>query len=164
MKFFYAIVMIFVFIFSCDEPLPPDPSLILNSQSSAIIPNEEFDISLELKDNGTPIFGIYVKIDYDSSFLSFSDTTGFAVGNYFGGNNITFAKEENGSVFLTITLTQGEEKKSGTGLLGSLTFSPKLEGTTAMSIDEEELEFYNDFGDIIEIINIETKSLLIEIK
>ena len=162
MKHYLPIVLIL--IFSCDEPLQSDPSLILSSQSIAITTNDTLDVSLNLNDNIVSIFGIYVKIDYDLSLLSFSDTAGFVAGNYFGENIITFVKEENGSIFLTITLTQGVEKKSGTGLLGSLTFFPKLEeGPTTISIDEEELEFYNDLGNIIEIINIETESLKIDI-
>ena len=159
----YYLPIVFILIFSCDEPLQPDPSLVLSSQSTAITTNDTLDVSLNFNDNIVPIFGIYVKIDYDSSLLSFSDTAGFVAGNYFGGNNITFVKEENGSIFLTVTLTQGVEMKSGTGLLGSLTFFPKLEGSATISIDEEELEFYNDLGNIIEIINIETDSLIIKI-
>ena len=120
MKHYLPIVLIL--IFSCDEPLQSDPSLILSSQSIAITTNDTLDVSLNLNDNIVSIFGIYVKIDYDLSLLSFSDTAGFVAGNYFGENIITFVKEENGSIFLTITLTQGVENKFGTGLLGSLIF------------------------------------------
>ena len=99
----YYLPIVFILIFSCDEPLQPepDPSLVLSFQSTAITTNDTLDVSLNLNDNIVPIFGIYVKIDYDSSLLSFSDAAGFVAGNYFGGNNITFVKEENGSIFLS---------------------------------------------------------------
>ena len=163
MKFSIYSVFIFVFILSCDEPLQPDPTLILETQGTAISTNDSLDISLKLNDNETPIFGIYLKIDYDSLFLSFDDESGFSTGNYFGENKITFVHEENNSIFLTNTLIQGEPRKSGSGLIGTFTFLPKLGGTTEIKIDEQQLEFYDEIGEIIEIEKIQTNHFTVEV-
>ena len=163
MKFSIYFALTLVFILSCDEPVEPDPLLVFESSNSFIQNNEEFEIILKLNDNNTPIFGIYIKIDYESTILLFDDESGFSVGNYFGENKITFVHEENNSIFLTVTLMQVEPKKSGYGLIGTFTFLPKLGGTTEIKIDEQQLEFYDEIGEIIEIEKIQTNPLTVEV-
>ena len=163
MKFSIYFALTLVFILSCDEPEEPEPLLVFESSNSFIQNNEEFEIILRLVDNNTPIFGIYIKIDYESTILLFDDESGFSVGNYFGENKITFVHEENNSIFLTNTLIQGEPRKSGSGLIGTFTFLPKLGGTTEIKIDEQQLEFYDEIGEIIEIEKIQTNPLIVEV-
>ena len=163
MKFSIYFALTLVFILSCDEPVEPDPLLVFESSNSFIQNNEEFEIILKLNDNNTPIFGIYIKIDYESTILLFDDESGFSAGNYFGENKITFVHEENNSIFLTNTLIQGEPRKSGSGLIGTFTFLPKLGGTTEIKIDEQQLEFYDEIGEIIEIEKIQTNPFTVEV-
>lgn len=114
-----------------------------------INPNETYNQIFSLKDFEYPIFGVSFRVRYDDSIISVNDSTGFNIGNFFGNNSITFSKSENSKIYVTITLTQGDDKKTGLGELCRFICTGKNTGQTYINIQNDEIVFYDENGNTV---------------
>lgn len=114
-----------------------------------ISPNETYNQIFTLKDFEYPIFGISFRVRYDDSIISFNDSTGFIIGNFFGNNSIAFSKSEASKIYVTITLTQGSDKKTGSDELCRFLCTGKNTGQTYINIQNNEIIFYDENGSIV---------------
>ena len=89
-----------------------------------------------------------MRIVYDSSIVSFSDSTGFSVGDFFGSEFISFVKEE----------------VSGSGDLGVLTFGGKSPGSSTVDVIPSELHFYDSDGNEVIIPDLEIENAIIAVQ
>ena len=159
MKFHNLIIPLIILFISCgDETTEPEetvPTLALTPDALSIIVGQEGDLTLQIKDFDVSIFGISMRVAYDSSNVSFSKSTGFAAGDFFGSNIVAFVGEESALIYLTVTLQQGQQDVSGTGNLGKLTFIGKSPGSSTVEIISSELNFYDSDGNGVTISGLE---------
>ena len=73
---------------------------------------------LNITNTITPIFGLSIRIVYDTTIVAFSDYAAYL----FGAETIDFSESENGIIYLSNTLTQGSEPIIGTGPIGYIIF------------------------------------------
>lgn len=111
--------------------------------------NSTYNQIFSLKDFEYPIFGISFRVRYNNSIISFNDSTGFTIGNFFGNNSIAFTKSEASKIYVTITLTQGSDKITGSGELCRFICTGENTGQTYINIQNEEIIFYDENGSII---------------
>ncbi|MCH7732999.1 MAG: hypothetical protein IIB44_10930 [Candidatus Marinimicrobia bacterium] len=68
---------------------------------------DEGDLTLQVEDFEVSIFRISMRIAYNSTIVTFTDSTGFTVGDFFDPDIVTFVRDDYSRIHLTITLTQG---------------------------------------------------------
>ena len=156
MRFLKLIILLIILFVGCGtEPEETVPTIALTPDALSIIVGQEGDLALQIKDFDVSIFGISMRVAYDSSNVSFSKSTGFAAGDFFGSDIIAFVQEESSLIFLTVTLQQGQQEVSGTGDLGKLTFIGKSPGSGTVEIISSELIFFDSDGNQIIIPGLE---------
>ena len=156
MRFLKLIILLIILFVGCGtEPEETVPTIALTPDALSIIVGQEGDLALQIKDFDVSIFGISMRVAYDSSNVSFSKSTGFAAGDFFGSDIIAFVQEESSLIFLTVTLQQGQQEVSGTGDLGKLTFIGKSPGSSTVEIISSELNFYDSDGNGVAISGLE---------
>lgn len=111
--------------------------------------NSTYNQIISLNDFEYPIFGISFRVRYDDSIISVNDSSDFNVGNYFGNNSILFAKADSSKIFITISLTQGSDKKTGSGELCRYVSTGFAVGQTFITIQDDELYFYDEYGNTV---------------
>lgn len=105
-----------------------------------------------------------LRVAYDAAVVSFNESTGFAVGDFFGTDIVTFVKDESSMIHLTITMTQGQNAVVGSGDLGLLTFTGKSPGSTDMELLPSELHFYDSQGTGVTVTDLEIESATISVQ
>ena len=159
MRYFKFIILLTILFAGCgDDTTKPEetvPTFALTPDALSIIVGQEGDLALQIKDFDVSIFGISMRVAYDSSNVSFSKSTGFAAGDFFGSDIIAFVQEESSLIFLTVTLQQGQQEVSGTGDLGEITFTGKSPGSGTVEIISSELIFYDSDGNEVIVQGLE---------
>ena len=159
MKYLKFIIPSIVLFFGCgkgtQEPEETVPTLALIPDALSIIVGQEGDLTLQIKDFDVSIFGISMRIAYDSSNVSFSDSTGFAAGDFFGSDIVAFVEEDSALIYLTVTLQQGQQEVSGTGDLAVMTFVGESQGNSKVEIISSELNFYDSDGNGVTVSDLE---------
>ncbi|MCH7732786.1 MAG: hypothetical protein IIB44_09780 [Candidatus Marinimicrobia bacterium] len=167
MKYFKFIFFSLVILTSCGkEPSrsKPEPTLSFSPQTLSINTGQQGEFTIQIEDLDSPVFGISMRIAYDSSIVSFSDSTGFSVGDFFGTDVVAFTREEVSIIHLTVTLTQGQEEVSGSGGLGVLTFVGKSSGTSTVNITSSELYFYDSNGNEVIVPDLKIENAIIAVQ
>ena len=80
-----------------------------------------------------------------------------------GKNLISFDREENGNLHITMVKTYFFEGAVSTGILGELNFKALDSGETELNFLNQNCEFYNSLGEIIDIPNLEFENISIKI-
>ena len=156
MRFLKLIILLIILFVGCGtEPEETVPTIALTPDALSIIVGQEGDLALQIKDFDVSIFGISMRVAYDSSNVSFSKSTGFAAGDFFGSDIVAFVGEESALIYLTVTLQQGQQEITGTGDLGKLTFIGKSPGSGTVEIISSELNFYYSDGNKVTISGLE---------
>ena len=167
MKYFKFIFFSLVILTSCGkEPSrsKPEPTLSFTPQTLSINTGQQGEFTIQIEDLDSPVFGISMRIAYDSSIVSFSDSTGFSVGDFFGTDVVAFTREEVSIIHLTVTLTQGQEEVSGSGDIGRLTFVGKSTGNSTVEVITSELYFYDSEGNEGIIPDLEIENAIIAVQ
>ena len=140
-------------------------STISFTPDSTILPiNNESGINIIMDNFETTMFGISLRINYDSTLVSFTDSTGFSPGNIFDPNAIVFTKAENSIIYLSLTQVQGQSQVFGTGTLGTLTFKGKSTGNCTIQIIQDKLNLYDNLGSQIELPEMEFEIAVIQVQ
>ncbi|MCH8305979.1 MAG: hypothetical protein IIB94_12730 [Candidatus Marinimicrobia bacterium] len=159
MRYLKFIIPSIVLLLGCgdglQEPEETMPTLALSPDTLSIMLGQEGDLALQIEDFDVSIFGISMRIAYDSSNVSFNKSTGFASGDFFGSNIVAFVEDEPPLIYLTVTLQQGQQEVSGTGELGKLTFIGKSPGSGTIEIISSELIFFDSDGNEVIIPGLE---------
>ena len=167
MKYFKFIFLSLVILTSCGkEPSrsKPEPTLSFSPETLSINSGQQGEFTIQIEDLDSPVFGISMRIAYDSSIVSFSDSTGFFLGDFFGTDVVAFVREEVSIIHLTVTLTQSQEEVSGSGGLGVLTFVGKSSGTSTVDITSSELYFYDSDGNEVIVPDLEIENAIIVVQ
>lgn len=156
MKYFIWLpVFLMMFLIGCDKEPAPSPAIQILPGTATLSVGQAREFSINFQHFPTPIFGVSMRIQYESQVLSFTDSTGFMAGDFFGSDVITLAVGDSGTIYLACTLTQGQPGQSGSGELGTLSFTSLATGTSVVAIHPTELVFYDAAGDIVLIPDLE---------
>ena len=152
---------------SCDEPNGPislaHPKLSLESEVESVNLDEVFKISIIIDNVDIPVYGAYLKISIDTTKINITENNSFQIGDYWGENPISFDREENGNLHITMVKTHFIEGPVSTGILGELNFRALASGETELNFFNQECEFYNSLGEIIDIPDLEFENISIRI-
>lgn len=119
------------------------PALLLQSSATDLSVGDSSVVSINLE-RFPEIFAISLQISYNDSLLLIDQSMGFNSGTFFGENNIVFSNIQSSTIYLTNSLTQGQETVSGFGNLGSLTFNAQSVGQDTLEI--VDYHFYDSDG------------------
>ena len=125
---------------------------------------ESTHVQLNIKNLKQAIFGISMRIDYLPYLVSFDDSQDFSVGNYFGQEIISFIKTNSSSIYLTISLVQGQNAKGGSGYLGEFVFKAMKKGSGYIEIAPDEVYFYDATGNSISIPDMVINDAVVSIQ
>ena len=136
--------------------------LSLTPESLSIDIGSVGELTLNIEDLEDAIFGISLRIAYDSTGVSFAGSTEFGEGYFFGSEAVTFVKDTSSTIHIATTLTSGEGV-FGSGILYTLEFEGKSEGSHLVEILSNFLFFYDSSGSKVTIPNL-TKSATINVE
>jgi len=166
-NFYIWIILTCFLVYSCDEPNGPislaHPKLSLESEVESVNPDEVFKISIIIDNVDIPVYGAYLKISIDTTKINITENNSFQIGDYWGENSISFVREENGNLDITMVKTYFFEGAVSTGILGELNFKALASGETELNFLNQNCEFYNSLGEIIDIPNLEFENISIKI-
>ena len=151
-----------IFLISCEEEIAL-PTLSLTPESLSIDIGSVGGLTLQIEDLEVPIFGISLRIVYDSTSVSFTDATGYGEGFFFGSETVTFIKDTSSAIHIATTLISGEGV-SGSGILYTLEFEGKSQGSHLVEILPNFLFFYDSSGSKITIPNLIISSATINVE
>ena len=120
------------------------------------------ELTLELEGLDDPIFGISLRIAYDSNYVSFNGATEYEDGYLFGAEAVTFINDISPVIHIATTLTSGESV-SGSGTLYTLEFEGKSQGSHIVEILPDFLFFYDSSGSEITIPNLAIESAMVNV-
>lgn len=170
MKYCMYILLFVVVFFGCSEKSTEpkssseSASISFSADSVSIGIGEEVDLQLQLSLSGRTIFGISMRVDYNQDIVIFNDSTDFEAGDFFGTEIVSFVQSEENTIYLSISLTQGENQVGGSGDLGTFTFTGLSQGVSDIEIVSSELVFYNSDGDIITITDQDIDNAVISVQ
>jgi len=162
----FAELCILLLFMGCEEltdELDDSLAFKLEPAFQTISMNNEASISLDIQNLSQPIFAVSMQINYSSSVLSFNDSTGFGVGEFFGNQNVIFVQEENSIINIALSIQQGNNEVDGSGTIGILTFKGNSTGTSEIEISLSELHFFDSTGNEISIGDFELVSAMITV-
>ena len=153
-----------ILLISCEEETAPlIPTLALTPKSISIDIGSVGELTLQIEDLEDAIFGISLRIAYDSTSVSFTGSTELGEGFFFDSETVTFIKDTSSTIHIATTLTSGEGV-SGSGILYTLEFEGKSEGSHLVEILSNFLFFYDSSGNKITISNLTIKSATINVE
>ncbi len=170
MRYFTFFPILLILFMSCEkestEPEETIPTTAFSPNNVSVGVVAEGELTLQVKDFEVSIFGISMRIAYDSTIVTFTDSTGFTVGGFFGTDIVTFVRDDSSRIHLTITLTQGQGEVIGSGDLAVLTFTGKSPGSSTLEIVPSELYFYDSEGNevIVPDLEIEAATIIVGLK
>ena len=168
MRSFYIWIILACFLVcSCDEPNEPiplaHPKLSLESEVESVNPDEVFMVSIKIDNVDIPVYGTYLIISIDTTKINITENNSLQIGNFWDENSISFDRQENGRLNITIVKTHFDEEIISTGILGELHFRALASGETELNFFNQECEFYNSLGEIIDIPDLEFENISIRI-
>ena len=153
-----------IFLISCEEETAPlIPTLALTPESLSIDIGSVGELTLQIEDLEDAIFGISLRIAYDSTGVSFTGSTELGEGFFFDSETVTFIKDTSSAIHIATTLTSGEGV-SGSGILYTLEFEGKSEGSHLVEILPNFLFFYDSNGSKITISDLTIKSVTVNVE
>jgi|TARA_B100001146_G_scaffold217332_1_gene221806 hypothetical protein len=153
-----------IFLISCEEETAPlIPTLSLTPESMSIDIGSVSELTLQIKNLEVPIFGISLRIEYNSTGVSFAGYTEFGEGYFSSSETVSFIKDTSSAIHIATTLTSGEGV-SGSGILYTLEFEGESEGSHLVEILPNFLFFYDSNGSKITISNLTIKSATVNVE
>jgi hypothetical protein len=164
MKYLILIALSLVII-SCEnnttEPYESNLYLQLSTSQTEVNTGDEVQIDVQITECSEPIFAISMQIEFDNTILNFTESQNES--EFFGDNCIIFFQGTEGIIYSSVSLMQNEEQVSGVGTLFSLTFASVAAGTSELNILLNEIKVYDEEGNTIEIDNIQTENIQINV-
>ena len=140
------------------------PVLALLPAEVTLSAGEDDHLALQLTGLDADVFGISLRISYNDAVVSFDDSTGFTLGDFFGPDIVSFVLVEASQIYLTLTRTKGQAGRSGSGSLAVLAFTGESAGVTSVAIQGAQLRLYDMSGDVIDIADLVVESALITVQ
>lgn len=158
MKYYTYIIIILCILTGCSNKSTKSekvPFLSFNPQSLTINSGQTGDMTIKIENFDEYIFGVTLQIAYDAAVVSFSDSSGFIIGDFFGADVVSFVEEDASVIHLALTLTQGQLEVNGSGEIGKFIFTGSSPGSSPTEIIPAELYFYDSEGKDVIIPDLE---------
>lgn len=163
-----TVLVILLSVVGCEESSPGpviDPVQIeIVADQNSVAVNSVIEMALTVENISIPIFGMSCQIGYDGDFLSFNDSTGADAGELFGINSLLFARNEDSTIHLSITLIQGAREISGSGTLCKLRFTGVSAGQSPIEIAGDDLHFFDVYGNEIEFGSVDIENFTVAVQ
>ena len=167
MKYCITYLLLILIVISCEKnsPAPDNEHTIVSIESDQLSYNvgEPIQVKINIEKIDVPVFGFYCNILYNSVKLSFDDASGLIAGDFLEDNTIFFINDHDATLTVTITSIQGELGETGNGTAFFLHFDAISSGQTMLEFDPDELDFYDANGSVINLENLNLKSITISI-
>ena len=149
-----------------DKSVGPDSvmRIFFTTGNARIAVDEKTDLTLKIENLPESIFGMSLRLSYDKTIISFTDSTGIENGGLFGPDAIIFIRNNDSTIYTTFTQIKGQDKVNGSGDVCILSFKGEAPGNSEIRVLENELILYDFDGTLIEITEKEIQSALIEVK
>lgn len=152
-----------IFLISCEERIRRPPTFSLTPESLSIDIGSVGELTLQINDLEDAIFGISLRIAYDSTGVSFTGSTELGDGYFSGSETVSFIKDTSSAIHIAKTLTSGEGV-SGSGILYTLEFQGESQGDHLVEILPNFLFFYDSSGSKVTIPNLTINSATINVE
>lgn len=163
--FLILTILLFIIPFiSCEKESKPDPIILFRPGTLTLHTGQSGELSIKIEDLREHIFGVTMRIVYDPNIVSFSDSTGFESGDFFGNEIVSFVEKGDSVIHIALTLTQGQSEERGSGYLGDLTFTGNSPGSSTIEILPTELVFYDSEGNDVVIPDLEIEAAEITVQ
>ena len=158
------ILLSLILLISCEEETAPlIPTLSFIPESISIDIGSVGELTLQIKNLDVPIFGISLRIAYNSTGVSFTRSTELGDGYFSGSETVSFIKDTSSAIHMATTLTSGEGV-SGSGILYTLEFQGESQGSHLVEILPNFLFFYDSSGSKVTIPNLSINSATINVE
>ena len=174
MKYIKMIILFTVLIYACSDnstnPGKIIPSISFSPESVQINSEQITQFKIKIDVSKYAVFAVSLRIcynsgtDINSDILSFDEAIGFSAGDFFGDNAVVFVKADTNIIYLSISLTKGQELEQSSGELGTITFTGQTPGIGNIEIDPVEFYLYDSDGGVVTIPDFKIKSAVIEVK
>jgi len=133
---------------SDEETLAPDlvPTIHLSVSNDTFAVGEESQLKIEVSGVSEDIFGIAVRIGYDSSVLSIDEDTGLEVGDLLGPEVLSFFQVDSSMVYVSVSKMAEENVKYNSENLATITMTGLSAGRTRVSVSARDFRMIDGDG------------------
>jgi hypothetical protein len=136
------------------------PLLRLDPSSVNAAAGDRISFSLGLADPLTGFFGVSMRIRFDENTLRFIS---FNAAGLFSSDAIVFSELRGNTVYATLTLKQGASQADRSGELAAIVFEAVGSGNGWISIQDENVQFYDASGNMVQMPYLLTQDALVTV-
>ncbi|MBC8198383.1 MAG: hypothetical protein H8E60_10920 [Candidatus Marinimicrobia bacterium] len=151
----HALLILLILVGGCQQCIleyQSDPKLGFDPQAISLRSNEYFNLNIIINEIESPFFGVSFHIEYDTTLIELSCDGNNLTDPFFGENNlITFINPQNGIIYSSLSLMNGQDPVSGSGNIASCNGYTKIPGTAWINFKPESFYFIDNNGN--ELVN-----------
>lgn len=168
MKHLFVLFLgLLLFIVGCkkNNDTQPEPvtAVSFSPGEMSISTGHEAEVELVAENLPSPFFALTMSMSYDTSIVSFSDTSGWTAGNLFSSSAIAFVHADSSIIGLALTCRRGTVIESGSGSLGRLRFIGIAAGSDTIRISTDKFHLYDSTGVEIDHSGVSIGSAIIRV-
>jgi hypothetical protein len=133
------------------------PQLYFSPATASVVIGHETELSLNIKNMSPSIFAISLKLRYDYTIISFSDSISSGSDDFFGDEALKFVRHDDSTIYLSISRTQGQSSVGGSGILSIFELEGNAIGLDSIYIIPDKLYFYDSTGNVMAVPDVELK-------
>ncbi|MDZ7796527.1 MAG: cohesin domain-containing protein [Candidatus Marinimicrobia bacterium] len=164
-KSIISISLLFLLLFTgCGLFSGGTPTVSMSNLDSTFVSGETIGITVNVEDMKRSIFAMSLRIIYDSEYVGFDDNQSDWIGSIWSDGAIGILKDENSTVYISITEIAGSNVFKPYGTVLSLDFTLKQSGSTQIDFIDDQIFFYDKNGTEINLSDINVEGLSITIQ
>ena len=137
----------------------PIPTLSLISVLSEITVGDRLTVDIITENFREEYFAISMRIQFDEESLEFLSPEAAWLGTVWGDDAIGIVEQSEDLVYLSVTQIRETGNAALEGSIATLNFRTLKTGSTNLSVAGNDLLFYNDVGDLVNVADLELDSL-----
>jgi len=125
---------------------------------------ETISIDVNVDDMKNNIFAMSLRIVYDPDYISFDNSQSDWIGSMWSDGAIGILEDENNTIYISITEIAGASDFKPNGTILSLYFTIEATGTSLIDFVDDQIFFYDEDGNAINLSDIEVTGYSITIE
>jgi hypothetical protein len=101
------------------------------------------------------IFGMSMRVVYDPDYVSFDDTQNDWIGSMWSTGTIGILEDANNTIYISLSEVAGGADFKPNGTVITLNFTIEAGGTTLIDFVDDQIFFYDEDGEVINLSEIE---------